>query len=72
ILPYVSFHTLQNAEKHLNRQSTTRDLCFLFTDIRGFTNLCETLPPKEVIPILNRYLDIETKIIFDNGGMWIN
>ncbi|MEL3911516.1 adenylate/guanylate cyclase domain-containing protein [Treponema pedis] len=68
ILPYVSFHTLQNAEKHLNRQSTTRDLCFLFTDIRGFTNLCETLPPKEVIPILNRYLDIETKIIFDNGG----
>ncbi|MGI5172709.1 adenylate/guanylate cyclase domain-containing protein [Treponema sp. OMZ 840] len=68
MLPYVSFQTVQNAEKKISRPSTTRDLCFLFTDIRGFTNLCETMPPKEVIRLLNRYLDIETKIIFDNGG----
>jgi len=68
MLPYVSFHTVQNAEKQIGRTSTTRDLCFLFTDIRGFTSLCETLSPKEVIHLLNHYLDIETKIIFDNGG----
>lgn len=72
ILPYISFHTLQSAERNTerttNRSSYTRELCFLFTDIRGFTTLCEGLPPKEVIPILNHYLDIETQIILDNGG----
>jgi len=67
MLPYVSFHTLRNAEKDSSR-SATRDLCFLFTDIRGFTNLCENMPPQDVIALLNRYLDLETKIIFKNGG----
>ncbi len=68
VLPYVSFHTLRSAEKNRSDRAISRDLCFLFTDIRGFTTLCEGLSPKEVIPILNHYLDIETKIIFDNGG----
>lgn len=68
ILPYISFHTLRNAEKNVTHTSETRDLCFLFTDIRGFTGLCENMPAKDVTTILNRYLDIETKIIFDNGG----
>lgn len=73
ILPYISFHTLQSAKQNTERASsrtnpTRRELCFLFTDIRGFTTLCEGLPPKEVIPILNHYLDIETQIILDNHG----
>ena len=68
MLPYVSFHTVQNAEKNTGRLSTTRELCFLFTDIRGFTSLCEKISPKEVIRLLNRYLDLETKIIFENDG----
>ena len=68
ILPYVSFHTIQNAEKNLSSKSSTRELCFLFTDVRGFTTMCENMQPREVISILNHYLDIETKIIFENGG----
>ena len=68
ILPYISFHTLRNAEKDIGSKSISRNLCFLFTDIRGFTKLCEKLPAKDVILMLNRYLNIETKIIFDNGG----
>ena len=68
ILPYISFHTLQNAEKDIGPKGITRNLCFLFTDIRGFTKMCEKLPAREVIMILNRYLNIETKIIFDHGG----
>ncbi|MCI6983313.1 MAG: adenylate/guanylate cyclase domain-containing protein, partial [Treponema porcinum] len=48
--------------------SRTRELCFLFTDIRGFTTLCEGRSPTDVINILDRYLGIETKIILANGG----
>mgnify|MGYP002623873555 CR=1 FL=1 len=74
IMPYVSFSTLQHAEKaggedgKKSTGTTSRDLCFLFTDIRGFTSLCEGMPPKKVVDILNRYLDIETQIILENGG----
>ena len=67
ITPYISASTLRNAEKD-SRKSTGKELCFLFTDIRGFTSLCETLPPKEVVSILNHYLDLETEIILNNGG----
>lgn len=71
IMPYVSFSTLQHAEKAGGDErggTASRDLCFLFTDIRGFTSLCEGLPPRKVVDILNRYLDIETQIILENGG----
>lgn len=68
IIPYISFSTLQAAEKENKKATSTRDLCFLFTDIRGFTTLCESKPPKEVVEILNHYLDIETEIILNNGG----
>ncbi len=68
IIPYISFSTLQAAEKENKKTTTSRELCFLFTDIRGFTTLCEGKPPKEVVEILNHYLDIETEIILNNGG----
>jgi class 3 adenylate cyclase len=67
IVPYISFSTLKNAERE-SKRSYSRELCFLFTDIRGFTSMCEGLPPKDVVNILNHYLDIETQIILKNGG----
>ena len=67
ILPYISVSTLRNAEKETT-QSVNKDMCFLFTDIRGFTTLCEGLAPKEVVEILNKYLQLETEIILNNGG----
>ncbi len=68
IVPYISFSTFQHAEKDTKRSTISRDLCFLFTDIRGFTSICEGMPPKKVVDILNHYLDIETEIILNNGG----
>lgn len=68
IVPYISISTLKHADKDSKRSTTSRDLCFLFTDIRNFTSLCEGMPPKKVVELLNHYLDIETEIILKNGG----
>lgn len=68
IIPYISFSTLQAADKDTKKSTTSRELCFLFTDIRGFTSLCEGKKPQDVVEILNHYLDIETEIILNNGG----
>lgn len=68
IVPYISFSTLKNAEQDNIIKSSTRDLCFLFTDIRGFTTICEGKPAKDVVDMLNHYLDLETEIIIKNGG----
>ncbi|MBN1616238.1 MAG: adenylate/guanylate cyclase domain-containing protein [Spirochaetales bacterium] len=67
IVPYISASTLKQAES--GKASTARkELCFLFTDIRGFTTLCEGMQPEEVVHVLNSYLDLETEIILNNHG----
>lgn len=45
-----------------------RHIACLFVDIRGFTTMSESLKPEEVVEILNEYLSLTTKSIFDNGG----
>ncbi len=45
-----------------------RHVAVLFVDIRGFTTMSESLSPEEVVEILNEYLSLTTKSIFDNGG----
>ncbi|MCR4690035.1 MAG: adenylate/guanylate cyclase domain-containing protein [Lachnospiraceae bacterium] len=45
-----------------------RDIAVLFVDIRGFTTMSEALEPEKVVEILNEYLALTTKSIFDNGG----
>ncbi len=35
----------------------TADICVVFTDIRGFTGLSESLPPEKVTHLLTRYFD---------------
>jgi len=41
----------------------------LFSDIRGFTPLSETMPPVELIKFLNEYFAYMTKPIADNKGV---
>ncbi len=45
-----------------------RHVAVLFVDIRGFTVMSESMPPEDVVEILNEYLSLTTKSIFDNGG----
>jgi adenylate cyclase len=45
-----------------------REMTVLFSDIRGFTSISETLDPSELVHILNRYLTRMTEIIFQHQG----
>jgi len=67
IIPYISASTLKQAETGMV-SSSQKELTFLFTDIRGFTSMCEGMAPNEVVTILNRYLDLEAEIILNNHG----
>ena len=40
----------------------------MFADMRGFTAVSEQLPPAEVVPLLNEYFALLTRITIDHGG----
>jgi len=40
----------------------------LFSDIRGFTNFSEKLPPTELAEVLNAYLSTMTRIVQQHRG----
>ena len=45
-----------------------RELSILFTDIRGFTSLSESLSPQDVVLLLNRYFTPMTAIVRSRQG----
>lgn len=47
---------------------TRRNVTLMFVDIRGFTALSERIEPEEVIQVLNEYLDLCTRAIFQYEG----
>lgn len=67
VVPYISASTLKYADR-ATPTSEARDLAFLFTDIRGFTTLCEGRSPAEVVELLNHYLALQSSLILENGG----
>ncbi len=38
------------------------------SDMRGFTALADTVPPRELIGLLNRYFDCQVPVILDHGA----
>ena len=46
-----------------------RDVVILFSDLRDFTPLSESLPPERLIDVLNGYFTEMVGAIRDNGGM---
>ncbi len=67
VIPYISQSTLQAAERD-SPTTESKDLTFLFTDIRGFTTLCEGMSPDKVVELLNHYLDLQASLIAANDG----
>jgi adenylate cyclase len=53
---------------HYTMEGQSRDMTVLFSDIRGFTNFSEKLPPTELSEVLNAYLSTMTRIIQQHRG----
>lgn len=53
---------------HYTMEGQSRDMTVLFSDIRGFTNFSERLPPAELAEVLNAYLSTMTRIIQQHQG----
>ena len=60
---------LQNNPELLKLGGERRTCTFLFTDVRGFTNLSEKLEPEEVTEIMNKVLTEQVTCIQAHGGM---
>jgi len=52
----------------LNLGGELRRVTIMMTDLRGFTPMCETLAPPQVVAILNTYLGVMTEIVVEHGG----
>jgi adenylate cyclase len=53
---------------HYTMEGQSRDMTVLFSDIRGFTNFSEKLPPTELAGVLNAYLSTMTRIVQQHRG----
>ncbi len=68
VAPQVVEEIAKDGTYELKLGGENRDVAVMFVDIRGFTTLSESLPPEQVVDILNGYLELTTRCIFRHGG----
>lgn len=70
VSPQVATEILELADVgKLELGGEQRIVSVLFADIRGFTEMCERMPPEDIVDMLNYYLSIVVKKVLDNDGM---
>ena len=67
---YVSPEVARQAVEHGTQLGGQLVECtVLFSDLRSFTALSESLPPEELIFLLNRYMEAMVEVIVSHGGV---
>ncbi|MBI5235536.1 MAG: CHASE2 domain-containing protein [Deltaproteobacteria bacterium] len=69
---YVSEQVLSEIIKNpdsLNLGGEARVVTVLFSDIRGFTTISESLTPQKLVTLLNEYLNPMTMIVLEEHGL---
>jgi GAF domain-containing protein/class 3 adenylate cyclase/PleD family two-component response regulator len=67
-LPSALVQKAASGNLSLDLRPEPRLVTVLFSDIVGFTQLSNTLRSRRVAEVLNEYLEIMTKVVFNNGG----
>ncbi|WP_016951520.1 response regulator [Anabaena sp. PCC 7108] len=67
-LPSALVQKAASGNLSLDLRPEPRLVTVLFSDIVGFTQLSNTLRSRKVAEVLNEYLEIMTKVVFNNGG----
>ncbi len=68
---YVSPDLVREIEKNPDKLvlgGEQREITVLFSDIRGFTTVSESLTPPELVTLLNEYLSPMTRIVLEEQG----
>ncbi|MBI2626886.1 MAG: adenylate/guanylate cyclase domain-containing protein [Parcubacteria group bacterium] len=66
--PVVIDQILEDPSK-LRLGGEKRELTILFSDIRNFTTISESMDPERLTHFLNRYLTAMTEIVLENNGL---
>lgn len=69
---YVSKQLAQVILKHrddIQLGGEEKEVTILFSDIRRFTSLAESLPPAQVLELLNSYFSTMLEVVIQNEGM---
>lgn len=53
----------------LSLHGEKKQLFVLFSDLEGFTKMSHAMSPEMVAKVLNRYLDVLSKVVLDHGGV---
>ncbi len=59
---------VQSGEMQVTRFGERRDITICFSDLSGFTTIAESMPPQELVELLNEYLDEVVDVIFKHNG----
>lgn len=68
VAPQVVKQLASQGEFEIKLGGEKREIAVLFVDIRGFTPMSEGLEPEQVVGILNEYLELTSRAIFQNQG----
>ena len=66
---YVSKELTEDVMKHgVNLGGQSLPVTIMFTDLRGFSAISESLPPEQVVEMLNIYLKEMAEVIYKHSG----
>lgn len=72
LMKFVSHGTMNaiqgSHEEGMSRGGQRQRVSVIFTDIRGYTEFSERVPPEVVIEALNQYFDVQTDIVEEHHG----
>jgi class 3 adenylate cyclase len=71
---YLSQSTVLNIKEHrdvtqLKLGGERKYVTALFSDARGFTSLSEKMSPEDVVRLMNIYLNLQTTVVHQRGGI---